>query len=413
MRFLVAIAVVIIVCHALAWVFGKLGQPPVVGEILGGLLLGPTGLTLLWPAGSAWLLTPSVMATLSAVAQLGLVTFMFLLGSELQVVKGATGTRVLAAVVAGSLVLPFAGGVVLAVMGRSVIAGPAAHPVTYTLVFGLAMSITALPVLARILVDEGMQEGRVGQVALACAAIGDGAAWMALTVILTLSGLVGSGGLGLTIGMVAALTLTTFLLVRPALARLVERAPAGAMLGPVLVAGALAYAATTQLIGLHAAVGAFLFGTALPRGAEVVMTVRKQLHGFTQVVLLPLFFAGVGLSTAISAVGGSLRNWLLLVAVVLVATITKFVGAGGAAYLAGMSARHSLQLGALMNCRGVTELVIATICLQYEIVNSSGFTILVLMALTTTALTGPLVRSCRTGRMGLVVHRRMAPKTKP
>ncbi|MFI6094745.1 cation:proton antiporter [Lentzea sp. NPDC051213] len=405
-HFLLALAVIVVVCNLLAWVFRKLGQPPVVGEIVGGLLLGPTVLAQLWPAGSAWLLTPSVVGTLSVVAQLGLVTFMFLLGSELRFGAAGADRKIVTAVVAGSIGLPFAGGMLLALAGRPMIAGEAGDGFAYLVVFGLAVSITALPVLARILVDARMDTTRVGRVALACAAVGDGAAWMVLTVVLAVSGLAASGSAVVTVGLVGVLVLVTALVVRPALAWLVERAGGGPLLLPMLVAGAVSYAAVTQLIGLHAAVGAFLFGAVIPRDDTIMLKVRQQLHGFAEVVLLPLFFASVGLSTAVTAVGGSLANWLLLIAVVVVATATKFVGAGGAAYLAGMPVRESLQIGALMNCRGVTELIVATICLQYGVVNTLGFTVLVLMALCTTAVTGPLLKLFTSAGREVVLQRR-------
>jgi len=386
-HFLVALAVIVVVCHLLAAAARGLGQPPVVGEIVGGLVLGPSVLAPLWPAGSAWLLAPSVVGIVNVVGQLGLVTFLFLIGCESRLDNPRADARVVAAVSAGSLALPFAAGVGLAAIGRPLIAGSDQHPAAFLLAFGLAVSITAMPVLARILVDAAMDTSRVGRIALACAAIGDGTAWLALTLILALSGLAGSGGPLTTVGVVVALVAVTFAVVRPLLTRLVRRLGARAL--PMVVGGAVAYAACTQLIGLHAAVGAFLFGLLLPRGDALVERVRSQLHGFAETVLLPLFFASVGLSTVVTSVTGSVDGWLLLVAVVLVATVAKFCGAGGAACLAGLPTRQSQQIGALMNCRGVTELIVATICLQYHVVNTLGFTILVLMALLTTVMTGP------------------------
>lgn len=389
-HFLVALAVIVVVCHLLAAAARRFGQPPVVGEILGGLVLGPSVLAPLWPAGSAWLLTPSVVATITVVGQLGLVTFLFLIGCESRLDNPRADGRIVAAVSAGSIALPFVGGAGVAALGRPLIAGSDQHPAAFLLAFGLAVSITAMPVLARILVDAAMDTSRVGRIAMACAAIGDGSAWLALTLILALSGLAGSGGPLATLALVAALAAVTFAVVRPLLARLVRRMGGRAL--PVVIAGAVAYAACTQLIGLHAAVGAFLFGLLLPRDDALIERIRRQLYGFSSTVLLPLFFAGVGLSTVVASVTGSADGWLLLAGVMLVATVAKFGGAGGGARLAGLSARQSLQIGTLMNCRGVTELIIATICLQYHVVNTLGFTILVLMALLTTVMTGPALR---------------------
>ncbi|HEY0497130.1 MAG TPA: cation:proton antiporter [Kutzneria sp.] len=389
-HFLLALAVIVVVCRLLAAAARQLGQPPVVGEILGGLVLGPSVLAPLWPAGSAWLLTPSVIASVNVVGQLGLVTFLFLLGSESRLDNPRADARVVAGVAVGSMLLPFAGGIGIAALGRPLIAGSDEHPAAFLLAFGLAVSITAMPVLARILVDLGLDTSRVGRIAMACAAIGDGTAWLALTVILALSGLAGNSGPLTTVVLVVGLVILTFAVVRPLLGWLVRRMGDRAV--PVVIAGAAAYAACTQMIGLHAAVGAFLFGLLLPRHEALVERVRKQLYGFTETVLLPLFFATVGLSTVITSVTGSADGWLLLAAVVLVATVTKFVGAGGGARLAGLPTRSALRIGALMNCRGVTELIVASICLQYHVVNTLGFTILVLMALLTTAMTGPALR---------------------
>jgi|KBSSwiStaDraftv2_1062776.scaffolds.fasta_scaffold05139_8 Kef-type K+ transport system membrane component KefB len=391
-HFLLVLALVVVVCSLLAWLARCLRQPPVVGEIIGGLLLGPSGLARLFPAASAWLLRPSVVATLNAVAQLGLVTFIFLLGSELRLGRAGAQARTVGAVVVGSIGLPFAGGIALAAVGRPVLAGSASRSTAYLLVFGLAVSITALPVLARILADSGIDKTRIGTLSLAAAAVGDGMAWLALTLILAVSGLAGTGNAALTISMAAALVLVTLVIVRPLLAVLLLRADGQAILLPTLVAGAVGYAALTQLIGLHAAVGAFLFGAILPRDLAMVRTIRQQLHGFTEAVLLPCFFASVGLTTTIDAISGSPANWGLLATVVLIAMATKLCGAGAGAYLTGLPVRESLQIGALMNCRGVTELIVATICLQYHLVSRAGFTILVLMAVITTVVTGPLLR---------------------
>jgi Kef-type K+ transport system membrane component KefB len=391
-HFLLAIAVIVIVCNLLAWLARKLGQPAVVGEIIGGLLLGPSVLAHLWPGGSAWLLPSSVVTTLNAVAQLGLVTFMFLLGSELRLSRAGAPAKTVGAVALGSITLPFAGGIALAIMGKPLLAGPTAPSTAYLLAFGLAMAITALPVLARILTDTRMDKTPVGTLSLAAAAVGDGTAWLALTIILAASGLTGTGGVLLTAGMVAALVLVTFVVVRPLLAALLRRATGNAMVQAALVSGAIGYAALTQFIGLHAAIGAFLFGVVLPRDSAIVRAARERLRGFTETVLLPLFFAGVGLSTTVDVLGGSPAAWLLLVAVVLVATVTKLCGASVGARVTGLPWHASLQIGVLMNCRGVTELIIATICLQYGLISQTGFTILVLMALITTMSTGPLIR---------------------
>jgi Kef-type K+ transport system membrane component KefB len=387
-RFLFSVAVILLVCHVSGAVLRRFGQPPVLGEVVGGLLLGPSVLGLVWPSSQDWLFPAPVLTALNYAAQLGLIVFMFLLGCELRTDR-IGNRRVVGATVLGGMGLPFVGGVVVALAAPALGGGGTA----YVLFFGLAVSITALPVLARILVDLGLSDTRLGATALSSAAVGDGVAWFALTVILAGTGLSGTGDVMTTAGLAAALVVATVLCVRPALRALVERVTSTQLLLGVLVVGALGYAGLTQLIGLHPVIGAFLFGVAVPRRSAAVTRISEQLQGFAIAILLPLFFAGVGLSTSTGLLGESVGNWLLFLLVLAVATVTKFVGAGGAARLAGLPARESLRLGTLMNCRGVTELVVASIGLEYGLVNGLGFTILVLVAVLTTAATGPLMRA--------------------
>lgn len=393
-RFLVALALIVLLCHLLGVTISRLGQPPVVGEIIGGIVLGPSVLGPLWPAGRDWLFAPDVVGELGMAAQLGLVTYMFLLGCEFPLRRLTAHRRSVGLVVAGGMTLPFACGSAVAVLARPALAGPGGHGVAYPLFLGLAVSITALPVLARILADTGLDRTDVGVVALSSAAIGDGVSWGVLVVVMAIAG--GSYGqawvvAAAAVGIVAA----AFVVIRPALCsllRLAGRHPTvDRLLLPVLVAGAAGFAALTQLIGLHPVIGAFLFGIVVPRSREVVTRISHQLHGFAVTILLPVFFAGVGLSTSVGLLSGRLTYWLLFAGVLAVAVLTKLLGAAGGARLAGMGLRDSLRVGAVMNCRGVTELVVATVGLQYQIINRFAFTILVLVALVTTAATSPLL----------------------
>jgi Kef-type K+ transport system membrane component KefB len=394
-RFLLAVAVIVFLGHLLAAVLRPLHQPPVVGEILGGLLLGPSVLSVLWPQGRAWLFPLSVVSNVQVAAQLGLVMFMFLLGCELRLDQVRARRTAVGSVVAGSMTLPFVGGVLLALAARGALAGSAGHTAAYVLFLGLAMSITALPVLARMLVDLRISNTSLGVLSLTCAAVGDGVAWASLTLIVALAGLAG-GGVG-SAGLAVAFILVTVLVVRPVLAAVVgrvERAPAGAqLLLPALVAGAIGFTALSQVIGLHPAIGAFLFGVVAPRGSAVVDRIGQQLQGFAVTILLPLFFAGIGLDTSLGLLGAVPGGWWLFAAALVIASATKMVGAGLGARLAGIGPAESLRVGVLMNCRGVTELVVASIGLHYRLINELGFTILVLIALITTALTGPLMRA--------------------
>ncbi|GAB1513334.1 cation:proton antiporter [Actinophytocola sp. KF-1] len=387
-RFLFSVAVILLVCHVTGAVLRRFGQPPVLGEVVGGLLLGPSVLGLAFPAAQDWLFPAPVLTALNHAAQLGLIVFMFLLGCELRTDRIGS-RRVVGATVLGGMGLPFAAGACVALTAPALGDGGTG----FVLFFGLALSITALPVLARILVDLGLADTRLGATALSSAAVGDGVAWFALTVILAGTGLSGTGDVATTAGLAVALVVVTVLCVRPALRTLVARAGSHQLLLGTLVVGALGYAGVTQLIGLHPVIGAFLFGVAVPRNAPAVTRIGEQLQGFAIAILLPLFFAGVGLSTSVGLLGESVANWLLFLLVLAVATASKFAGAGGGARLAGLPGREAVRLGTLMNCRGVTELVVAAIGLQYGLVNELGFTILVLVAVLTTAATGPLMRA--------------------
>jgi Kef-type K+ transport system membrane component KefB len=395
-RFLLAVAVIVVVCHLLAALVGMVGQPPVVGEIAGGLILGPLALGTLWPRGHAWLFPPPVVANLQMIAQLGLVMFTFLLGCELRLRGSRSQRAAIGWVVFGAMGLPFLGGVGIAALGASALAGSAGSRPVYLVVFGLAVSITALPVLARILADTGLEGTRIGSLAMACAAAGDGVTWVVLTVTLSVSGLGQHRSIWVTASAVAAFVLATVFGVRPALASVVGIAARSRrgdqLLLPLLAGGALAFGAVTQFIGLHPIIGAFLFGAVVPRDEPQVGVICRRLQGFAVTILLPLFFAGIGMSTVIGPLARSAVDWLVVAGVLVAAIVTKSAGAVGGARLAGLDNRDALRLGVLMNCRGVTELVVAAIAWQYHLISPLGLTTLVLVALLTTAMTTPAIR---------------------
>lgn len=396
-QFLLAVATILLVCHVFGALLRHFGQPAVLGEIIGGLLLGPSALGLVMPEVRDWLFPAHILAALDAVAQLGLIVFMFLLGCELRL-GAVERKRIVAASVAGGTGLPFLAGV-----GVAILAGPAlakdGSTVPHVLFIGLALSITAVPVLARILVDLRMDRSDVGVIALTSAVVGDGVTWLALAVIMALAGTSDATQLLPHLGITVAFVLVLLLCVRPALALLVARVGSDQALMAALVIGAVAVAAVSQQIDLHPIIGAFLFGTLIPR-TDAVARVSEQLQGFTITILLPLFFAGVGLKTSFGLVGGDLGGWLLFAVVLVAAMGSKIIGAGGAARLAGLPPRQALQLGTLMNCRGITELVVATVGLQAGLINEYGFTVLVLVAVITSAMTGLVMRRLeRTGSL--------------
>jgi Kef-type K+ transport system membrane component KefB len=321
---------------------------------------------------------------------------MFLVGCELRADRLRGRGRVVGFVALATMGLPFLTGLGVSIPLRDIMIGASARPLAYELFFGLAISITALPVLARILVDSRLADTRIGILALTCAGIDDAMAWTTLAFVLALDASAGGSGAVATLGLALTVALFALLCVRPALAAFVrwaqQRPGAERVILPVLLTGAFGFATATQLIGLDAIIGAFLFGAVVPRDSVTVQRIGEKLEGFAVSVLLPLFFAGVGLHTSVGLLGSSAAHWLMFVAILVGASASKFLGATGAARLSGTPVREALTLGALMNCRGITELVIASIGLTNHLINGSSFTILVLVALISTAVTGPLVR---------------------
>ncbi|MGC5053362.1 cation:proton antiporter [Micromonospora sp. DT48] len=388
-RFLLAIAVVLVTCQAIAALARRLGQPSVVGEMVGGLVLGSSLLGAVWPSATGFLFPPMVMDGLDKVAQLGLVIFVFLLGCELRTDrierKGVVG-----AVVVAGMGLPWLAGMGIVALTGGLFVGSQDSPTGTMMFVGLAMAVTALPVLARILDDLKLRHTSVGVLSISAAAIGDGLLWLVLAFLLAGQSTSGGGVRVLLLG--AALVLVTALCVRPLLVALVRRLGSAPSLTVVLVAGAIGYSVLTQSIHLHPVVGAFLFGVAVPRDSLVVERICQQLEGFTLLILLPLFFAGVGMTTSIGLLGTTPVTWLVFIGVLVAALVTKIIGAGGAARLTGMPNGEALRFGMLMNCRGVTELVVLSIGYQAGFLNQLGYSVLVLVAVLTTAATGPLVR---------------------
>lgn len=393
-HFLIAAAVIVLLSHLLGAALRPLHQQPVVGEMIGGLLLGPSVLGGMLPAVSHWLFNAATVGALNTAAQLGLVIFLQLIGCESSKAKQRTQVRPVLLLTGFATLLPFAGGAGFA-MGFSDLSGQAGEGAGYVIFFGLAVSITALPVLARIVGGLQLTHTAVGQLALRTAATGDAAAWAVLAVLLAALTGTGMAGVGQRLGAAIALVLVAVLCVRPALAALMRRAGSGSgvhLLLGMLLAGGLGGAGVAEVIGLHPVVGAFLFGIVVPRGYPVLEQATSGLQSLAVAVLLPIFFTSIGLQASVALLGGSVHAWLLFAGVILIALVSKLVGGYLGGKVVGLGSRDSLRVGTLMNCRGVTELVVASIGFQHHLINGLGLTMLVLVALITTASTGPLLR---------------------
>jgi Kef-type K+ transport system membrane component KefB len=394
---LAGIAVVLLAGLALGNLARRLHQPAVVGEIAAGILLGPSILGHL-PGNVPELVFPAdVRPLLSAVAQVGLILFMFLVGCEFERRLVADHAPLAAGVSLSSIVLAFGLGVAAAALlhpHHKVVAGQEVPFIAFATFIGAAMSVTAFPVLARILTDKKLLSTRIGSLAMASAAVDDVLAWCLLAYV---SALVTADGdhidLVQTAVRSAIYALAMFFLIRPLLGRLVgdlaARGRWDALLA-LLCSGAFLSAWLTTWIGIHAIFGAFLFGAITPRRPrEILATHVRQPINHISLILMPVFFIVTGLGVDV----GALSAWdLLELALILVAACAgKVVGALLPARAAGLSWRDARTLGILMNTRGLTELIILNAAASLGILDDRMFTMMVIMALVTTAIAGPLV----------------------
>ncbi|MER5732197.1 cation:proton antiporter [Streptomyces sp. NPDC002138] len=402
---LLGLAVVLAVAHLFGRLAQRVRQPAVIGEIVAGLALGPSLLGLL-PGGLCDRLFPAdVRPFLTVLAQLGLVLFMFGVGYRVEPARLRGSGRQVAAVSLSSLALPFLLGAGLAVVlaARSTTARPAPHGLPASALFlGVAMSVTAFPVLARIIDERGLNRSRLGAVALACAAVQDVLAWCALAGVVALVRATGRASPVWPAVEAAVFLCALLYAVRPGLRWLLapgRRRAGGPFTHAVLVTGLLLSAWATEAMGLHAVFGAFAFGAVVPRGhVDAGAPQAAERIEQTSLLLLPAFFTVTGLSTDLGGLG--LQGALVLAAAVVVACAGKFAGAFGAARLTGAPARESAALGILLNTRGLTELVVLNVGLSLEVLDSRTFTAMVFMALITTLMTGPLLHLVLGGRPG-------------
>ncbi|MFD4258713.1 cation:proton antiporter [Streptomyces sp. NPDC058534] len=384
---LLAVPVVVLACQAGGRAVRLLGQPPVIGEILAGILLGPSLLGWLAPTVQHHLLPPSVLPVTSALGNLGLMAFLFLIGLELDLRSLRTTRGAVAAVSLTGLLLPMALGAALAAALYPHFAPDGVGRLPFTLFVAVALSITAFPVLARILADRGLETTSLGAFALACAATDDALAWCLLTAAVALA------TTGPAISALTTLALTAAYAVALALIRpLLERAgrTGDELVLALLFAGLCLSAYATDQLGVHPAFGAFLFGAAAPRGLPAVERSAARIRAVVLPLLLPLFFVDAGLHTDFSNLPAGQWGWGA--AILAVAVVGKWGGAAGAARLTGSDWRWSAAVGTLMNCRGLTELVVLGIGLQTGVITETLFTLLVIMTVITTAATAPILR---------------------
>lgn len=397
---LISLPVVILACRAGAQLLKRLGQPPVVGEILIGILLGPSLLGWIWPEAQAWLFPETSLPFIAVLGNVGLLVFMFLVGLELDLTSLRGDSKTAVAVSQAGIVVPLVFGSLLALGMYAGFAPKNVEKLPFVLFIAVSMSITAFPVLARILTDRGLYRTTVGALAMASAAVDDVSSWCLLTAVVAVTNSDSPVEAVTTALYALVFTAAMFFAVRPLLAKWAGRAerryPEGVVL-VVLFSGLSLTAFATDRIGVHALFGAFLFGVVTPRGNRRIEKAAAGMHAFTMPVLLPLFFVTTGLKTDIGLLGKSGTLWLWASAVLVVAVAGKWGGGSIAARLSGRGWRDAMSLGVLMNCRGLTELIVLNIGLGLGIINPALFTILVLMALITTAMTTPALTWIRKG----------------
>jgi len=392
---LLQLAVILAVARVLAILLGRLGQPPVIGEMIAGIVLGPIVFGALAPETHAFLFPKDKIAALEGLSQVGLVLFMFVVGAELRAPGGAR-SRIVAASWIGVLgvLLPMALGFAIAPVlhARFAPAGVGFWP--FALFMAASMAITAFPIMARILKERAMTRTPIGQLALASAAIADVLAWIMLALVVALiSSHGGWSNFARTLIGLVAMAAVGFGVLRPLVAKLLahnaaDGRPGGATLGILLIL-TFAMAAATEWLGLHPVFGAFLFGACLPRDDRLLDTLIERLEHVAVLVLMPVFFALAGLSTTPDAFTGTGLPALLLI--LAAAVVGKVLGAGGGARIAWLGCREAGAIGSLMNARALMELIVMKVGPDAGAIGFEIFTMLMVMAIVTTLMTTPML----------------------
>jgi Kef-type K+ transport system membrane component KefB len=394
-RLILQLIVIVLTARGFGTLAGRFGQPQVIGEIAAGVLLGPSLLGWIAPGTSKFLFPDSSMPILQLLSQVGVLLFMFVVGVELEPSYLRRKAQTAIAVSHFSIIVPFVLGVALSLVLYKQYA-PAGVPFhAFALFCGIATSITAFPVLARILEDRHLTRTPLGTTAITCAAVDDVTAWsiLAFVVAITTAG----GAMETLLVIVALSVIFVFLMIfvgRPVLQRVLRPDLMGNTLTKermaIVLAVMLASALVTEIIGIHALFGAFVAGTIMPLGGTFRTVLRDRLESFSSVLLLPLFFVYTGLRTQIGLLD-DVASWAICLAIIVVATVGKLGGTVLAARWTGLPWRDSVALGALMNTRGLMELIALNVGYDLGILTPEIFAMMVLMAVVTTTMTGPLL----------------------
>jgi len=394
MILLLQVAVILIVSRIVRAVFVRFHQPAVIGEMVAGLMLGPSLFGLLLPGSFAALFPAATLPNLNALSEIGLILFMFVVGLRLRSESTQSMRGIVIVTSATSIIVPFVLGAASATIVHARLAPPGIDLLPFSFFIGAAMSITAFPVLARILFERNLFNTFVGRVSIACAAFNDVAGWLILAGVVTLVHSENPQTLGLRVVMLAAYLLVMQFAVRPVLLRMAARPGrdfgTGADDLTTVLLVMLLSAIATERLGVHPLFGAFYAGLMMPRGAKLEQICVEQVLPLTQALLLPLFFAFTGLRTQVALID-SWPLWRDALMFLGVAIAGKAFASAFAARAMGMGWRHASMLGILLNTRGLIELVILNVGLDLGILSPVVFSMLVLMALVTTFMASPLL----------------------
>ena len=392
MHVLLALLTIIVTCRIMGSIFRYFQQPPVIGEVLAGIMLGPSLLGRMSPGLAAYLLPTDIAPFLGLVAQLGVILYMFMVGLELDTTALLRHGHAAVAISHASIVTPFLLGAALA-LGLYPRLSTGAVPFTvFALFLGVSMSVTAFPVLARILTDQGMSRSPLGVMALTCAAVDDVTAWCLLALVVGVAQAKIGGVVVVILGAVGYIAFM-LLVARPLriwLSRFDPQEELSSGTTSIILTALLLSAWMTEFIGIHAVFGAFILGALVPHDSAVARQLSHRMQDVVSVLFLPAFFAYTGMRTQIGLVEGT-EEWLLCGLIILVATLGKFGGSLAAARLAGIGWRDASALGILMNTRGLMELIVLNIGLELRVISPKLFAMMVLMALVTTVATTPIL----------------------
>jgi len=391
---LLQIIVILIVSRFFGTLFTKFGQPSVIGEMFAGIFLGPSIMGLVSPDFSIFLFPKDSLKTLQFLSQIGLAFFMFIVGMELDIEKLKHKAKNAIVISHASIIFPFFLGVSLSYFIYEQFA-PAGVPfMAFALFMGIAMSITAFPVLARIVQERGLTRTSLGTMVITCAAADDVTAWCMLACVIAV---VKAGSIVsalFTIALAVIFVLIMLYVIRPYINKLSAKVVSSESLSKTAVAISffvlLLSAYFAEIIGIHALFGAFLAGVIMPQNLKFKELLAGKIEDISVLLLLPIFFAFTGLRTQIGLLNeGNL--WTTCGVVILIAVLGKFGGSAMSAKMMGQSWKDSLSIGALMNTRGLMELVVLNIGYDLGILSPQIFAIMVLMALATTFMTGPFL----------------------